>query len=44
MHITLVGISHKTAGVGLRERVAFAQEELAAALPRCGGGAGLLPT
>ncbi|MCH8064745.1 MAG: glutamyl-tRNA reductase [Chloroflexi bacterium] len=44
MDITLVGISHKTAGVGVRERFAFAQEELAAALPRFGGAAVLLST
>lgn len=44
MHITLVGISHKTAPVAVRERFAFTPEELPAALPRFGGGAALLST
>lgn len=44
MHITLVGISHKTAPVAERERFAFAPEELSAALPRFGGAAVLLST
>ena len=44
MHITLVGISHNTAPVAVRERFAFAQEELAEALPRFGGAAVLLST
>ncbi|MGB2712238.1 MAG: glutamyl-tRNA reductase [Conexibacter sp.] len=44
MHITLVGISHKTAPVAVRERFAFAAEELPEALPRLGGAAVLLST
>ncbi len=44
MDITLVGISYKTAPVSVRERVAFAAEELADALPRFGGPAVLLST
>jgi glutamyl-tRNA reductase len=44
MFITLVGISHKTSPVAVRERFAFAPEELPAALPRFGGGAVLLST
>ena len=44
MHITLVGISHKTAPVELRERFAFSAEELPEALPRFGGAAVLLST
>jgi glutamyl-tRNA reductase len=48
MHITLAGISHKTAPVAARERFAFASEELPAALPRLGaafdGGVALLST
>ncbi len=44
MHITLVGISHRTAPVSVRERFAFAPEELPAALPRFGGAAVLLST
>jgi glutamyl-tRNA reductase len=44
VHITLVGISHKTAPVALRERLAFAPDELSAALPRFGGAAVLLST
>ncbi len=47
MHITLVGISHRTAPVAVRERFAFAAEELPAALGRLGeafGGAALLST
>ena len=44
MDITLVGISHKTAPVAVRERVAFGAEELPSALPRFGGGAVLLST
>jgi glutamyl-tRNA reductase len=44
MHITLVGISHRTAPVAVRERFAFGAEELAAALPRFGGPAALLST
>jgi glutamyl-tRNA reductase len=44
MHITLVGINHKTAPVSLRERFSFAPEELPAALPRFGGAAVLLST
>ena len=34
MHITVVGISHKTAPVAVRERYAFGPEEALAALPR----------
>src|SRR3990172_3468559 len=34
MHITLVGLSHKTAPVAVRERFAFGLEELPLALPR----------
>ena len=44
MHITLVGINHKTAPVAVRERFAFGPDELPAALPRFGGGAVLLST
>ena len=44
MHITVVGISHKTAPVAVRERYAFAPEESLAALPRFGGAAVLLST
>jgi glutamyl-tRNA reductase len=44
MHITLVGISHKTAAVAVRERFAFSAEELPNALPRFGGAAVLLST
>src|SRR3990170_4555718 len=44
MHITLVGISHKTAPVAVRERFAFTPGELPAALPRFGGAAVLLST
>jgi len=44
MHIELVGISHQTALVSVRERFAFAPEELPAALPRFGGAAVLLST
>lgn len=44
MHITLVGISHKTAPVATRERFAFAAEELPEALLRLGGAAVLLST
>ena len=44
MHITLVGISHKTAPVAVRECFAFGPEELPAALPRFGGAAVLLST
>jgi glutamyl-tRNA reductase len=44
MHITLVGISHKTAPVAVRERFAFSAAELSDALPRFGGAAVLLST
>jgi glutamyl-tRNA reductase len=44
VHITLVGISHKTAPVAVRERFAFAPDELAPSLPRFGGAAVLLST
>jgi glutamyl-tRNA reductase len=44
MHITLVGINHHTAPVAVRERFAFAPEELPAVLPRFGGPAVLLST
>jgi glutamyl-tRNA reductase len=44
MHIILIGISHKTAPVAVRERFAFSQDELADALPRFGGAAVLLST
>ena len=44
MHITLVGINHKTAPVAVRECFAFAAEELPEALPRFGGAAVLLST
>jgi glutamyl-tRNA reductase len=44
MHVTLVGISHKTAPVAVRERFAFAADELPAALPRFGGAAVLVST
>lgn len=44
MHITLIGISHKTAPVAVRERFAFGGEELPEALPRFGGAAVLLST
>ena len=44
MDITLVGISHKTAPVSVRERVAFSAEELPDALPRFGGATVLLST
>jgi len=44
MHVTLVGISHKTAPVAVRERYAFAHEELPGALPRFGGAAVLVST
>jgi glutamyl-tRNA reductase len=44
MHITLIGISHKTAPVAVRERFTFSAEELPEALPRFGGAAVLLST
>jgi glutamyl-tRNA reductase len=44
MHITLVGVSHKTAPVSVRERFAFSAEELPEALPRFGGSAVLVST
>lgn len=44
MHITLVGISHKTAPVAVRERFAFAADELPEALPKFGGAAVLVST
>ncbi len=44
MHITLIGISHKTAPVAVREHFAFAPDEVASALPRFGGAAVLLST
>ena len=44
MHITLVGISHKTAPVSVRERFAFAADELPEALPKFGGAAVLVST
>lgn len=44
MHITLVGISHKTAPVAVRERFVFAAEELPEALPLFGGAAVLVST
>lgn len=44
MHITLVGIDHRTAPVAVRECFAFAAEELPEALPRFGGAAVLLST
>src|SRR3990170_1663703 len=44
MDITLVGISHKTAPVAVRERFAFEPDELPAALSRFGGAAVLLST
>lgn len=44
MHVTVVGISHKTAPVSVRESFAFAPEELAEALPRFGGPCVLLST
>ena len=44
MHITLVGISHKTAPVAVRERFAFSAEELPEALPKFGGAAVLVST
>jgi glutamyl-tRNA reductase len=47
MHITLAGISHKTAPVAVRERFAFSPEELATGLPRLGdafGGVAVLST
>ena len=44
MHITLVGISHKTAPVALRERFTFTPDELPAVLPRFGGAAVLVST
>ena len=44
MDITLVGISHKTAPVAVRESVAFGLEELPQALPRFGGATVLLST
>src|SRR3990172_3663588 len=44
MHIILIGISHKTAPVAVRERFAFSHDELADALPRFGGAAVLLST
>ena len=44
MHITVVGISHKTAPVAVRERYAFAPEQPLAALPRFGGAAVLRST
>jgi glutamyl-tRNA reductase len=44
MHITLIGISHKTAPVAVRERFTFSPEELPEALPRFGGAAVLLST
>jgi glutamyl-tRNA reductase len=44
MHITLVGISHKTAPVAVRERFAFSADELPEALPKFGGAAVLVST
>jgi glutamyl-tRNA reductase len=44
MEITLVGVSHKTAPVSVRERFAFAADELLAALPRFGGAVVVLST
>ena len=44
MHITLVGVSHKTAPVSVRERFAFAADELPEALPKFGGAAVLVST
>ena len=44
MHITLVGVSHKTAPVSVRERLAFAADELPEALPKFGGAAVLVST
>ena len=44
MEIILVGISHKTAPVAVRERFAFSTEELPAALPRFGGAVAVLST
>ena len=44
MHIILIGISHKTAPVAVRERFTFSHDELADALPRFGGAAVLLST
>ena len=36
MHISVIGISHKTAPVELREHFAFASDELPALLERLG--------
>lgn len=44
MHITLVGVSHKTAPVSVRERFAFSADELPEALPKFGGAAVLVST
>jgi glutamyl-tRNA reductase len=44
MHITLVGISHRTAPVEQRERFSFAPEEIPEVLPRFGGAAVVLST
>ena len=44
MEIILVGISHKTAPVAVRERFAFSSEELPDALPRFGGAVAVLST
>ena len=44
MEIILVGISHKTAPVAVRERFAFSPEELPDALPRFGGAVAVLST
>ncbi len=38
MHIHCLGINHKTASVGLRERLAFTEDNLRAALARLGCG------
>ena len=44
MHVLLVGISHRTAPVAVRERFAFVPEDLPQALPRFGGASVLLST
>jgi len=41
MHILCLGINHTTASISLRERLAFSEEQIRAALARLGCGAGL---
>jgi glutamyl-tRNA reductase len=43
MHIHCLGLNHQTAQVGLRERIAFGEDETKAALARLGSGSGSQP-